>query len=143
MILVLEELALRLNIPPKAWQQDRVWICPSTSCTIANFAFRGVCNRFGSVDPPANLVAVQGRLGETGKCNTSKYGVREGGVRGGRTGGYKELDEEELEETKRRMQHIEEDDGELYDEFGNMKKKYRVKAYVVIGHVLSGTGRAG
>ncbi|CAF2094192.1 unnamed protein product [Brassica napus] len=35
-------------------------------------------------------------------CNTNKHGQNECGVRGGRGGGYKELDEQELEETKRR-----------------------------------------
>ncbi|CDY52838.1 BnaA10g28430D [Brassica napus] len=35
-------------------------------------------------------------------CNTNKPGQNECGVRGGRGGGYKELDEQELEETKRR-----------------------------------------
>ncbi|KAI3823911.1 hypothetical protein L1987_05356 [Smallanthus sonchifolius] len=34
--------------------------------------------------------------------NTNKLVVNEGGVRGGRAGGYKKLDEEEFEETKRR-----------------------------------------
>lgn len=77
-------------------------------------------------------------------CNTNKPGVSEGGVRGGRAGGYKELDEEELEETKRRRREAEEDDGEMYDEFGNLKKKFRVKAQQAeVGQVLPGTGRAG
>ncbi|XP_071703414.1 transcription initiation factor TFIID subunit 15 [Rutidosis leptorrhynchoides] len=77
-------------------------------------------------------------------CNTNKPGTTEGGVRGGRAGGYKELDEEELEETKRRRREAEEDDGEMYDEFGNLKKKFRVKQQQVeVGQVLPGTGRAG
>ncbi|KAM0029201.1 hypothetical protein Hdeb2414_s0018g00522991 [Helianthus debilis subsp. tardiflorus] len=66
-------------------------------------------------------------------CNTNKPGISEGGVGGGRAGGYRELDEEELEETKRRRWEAEEDDGEMYDEFRNLKKKFRVP----------GTGRAG
>ncbi|MFS8010277.1 hypothetical protein Hanom_Chr14g01295131 [Helianthus anomalus] len=77
-------------------------------------------------------------------CNTNKPDVSEGGVRGGRVGGYKELDEEELEETKRRRWEAEEDDGEMYDEFGNLKKKFRVKAQQTkAGQVLRGTGREG
>ncbi|RVW59664.1 Transcription initiation factor TFIID subunit 15 [Vitis vinifera] len=64
--------------------------------------------------------------------------------RGGRGGGYKELDEEELEETKRRRREAEEDDGELYDEFGNLKKKFRAKTQQAeAGQVLPGAGRAG
>ncbi|XP_044492698.1 transcription initiation factor TFIID subunit 15-like [Mangifera indica] len=64
--------------------------------------------------------------------------------RGGRGGGYKELDEEELEETKRRRRKAEEDDGELYDEFGNVKKKFRAKTQQAeAGQVLPGAGRAG
>ncbi|CAF2323850.1 unnamed protein product [Brassica napus] len=35
-------------------------------------------------------------------CNTNKPGQNECGVRGGRGGGYKKLDEQDLEETKRR-----------------------------------------
>eukprot|EP00268_Persea_americana_P007410 TRINITY_DN1274_c0_g1_i7.p2 TRINITY_DN1274_c0_g1~~TRINITY_DN1274_c0_g1_i7.p2 ORF type:complete len:178 (+),score=55.46 TRINITY_DN1274_c0_g1_i7:972-1505(+) len=77
-------------------------------------------------------------------CNTNKPGHNEGGVRGGRAGGYKELDEEEIEETKRRRREAEEDDGELYDEFGNLKKKFRAKAQQTeTGQMLPGSGRAG
>ncbi|XP_021969783.1 transcription initiation factor TFIID subunit 15 isoform X3 [Helianthus annuus] len=96
------------------------WSCPM--CANINWAKRLKCNI----------------------CNTNKPGVSEGGVRGGRAGGYKELDEEELEETKRRRREAEEDDGEMYDEFGNLKKKFRVKAQQTeAGQVLPGTGRAG
>ncbi|XP_076895000.1 transcription initiation factor TFIID subunit 15-like isoform X1 [Bidens hawaiensis] len=96
------------------------WSCPM--CANINWAKRLKCNI----------------------CNTNKPGVTEGGVRGGRAGGYKELDEEELEETKRRRREAEEDDGEMYDEFGNLKKKFRVKAQQTeVGQVLPGTGRAG
>lgn len=76
-------------------------------------------------------------------CNTNKPGHSEGGVRGGRGGGYKELDEEELEETKRRRREVE-DDGELYDEFGNLKKKFRAKTQQAETRKgLQGAGRAG
>ncbi|KAI5063099.1 hypothetical protein GOP47_0021646 [Adiantum capillus-veneris] len=80
------------------------WTCPM--CENINWAKRTKCNI----------------------CNTTKPGLNEGGVREGRAGGYKELDEAELEETKRRRREAEEDDGEMYDEFGNLKKKFRVKA---------------
>ncbi|RZC74999.1 hypothetical protein C5167_050480 [Papaver somniferum] len=77
-------------------------------------------------------------------CNTNKPGHNEGGVRGGRAGGYKELDEEEIEETRRRRREAEQDDGELYDEFGNLKKKFRAKTQQAeAGQVLPGAGRAG
>ncbi|KAL3628156.1 TATA-binding protein-associated factor 2N [Castilleja foliolosa] len=76
-------------------------------------------------------------------CNTNKPGTSEGGVRGGRGGGYKELDEEELEETKRRRREAE-DDGEMYDEFGNLKKKFRVKTHQAeTAQTVPGVGRAG
>lgn len=76
-------------------------------------------------------------------CNTNKPGHNEGGVRGGRGGGYKELDEEEIEETRRRRREAE-DDGELYDEFGNLKKKFRAKMQQAeVGHRLPGAGRLG
>ncbi|XP_022029575.2 transcription initiation factor TFIID subunit 15, partial [Helianthus annuus] len=99
------------------------WSCPM--CANINWAKRLKCNI----------------------CSTNKPGVSEGGVsvRGGRAGGYKELVEEELEETKRRRREAEEeDDGEMYDEFRNLKKKFRVKAQQTeAGQVLPGTGRAG
>uniref|UniRef100_A0A1D1YE29 Zinc finger Ran-binding domain-containing protein 2 n=1 Tax=Anthurium amnicola TaxID=1678845 RepID=A0A1D1YE29_9ARAE len=77
-------------------------------------------------------------------CNTNKPGHNEGGVRGGRGGGYKELDEEEIEETRRRRREAEEDDGEMYDEFGNLKKKFRAKMQQADnGSALPGSGRAG
>ncbi|XP_073149481.1 transcription initiation factor TFIID subunit 15 [Henckelia pumila] len=77
-------------------------------------------------------------------CNTNKPGHSEGGVRGGRGGGYKELDEEEIEETKRRRREAEEDDGEMYDEFGNLKKKFRSKTQQTENALgVPGVGRAG
>ncbi|KAB1206040.1 Transcription initiation factor TFIID subunit 15 [Morella rubra] len=172
----------------KAWQQEGDWMCPNTSCTNVNFAFRGVCNRCGSARPVGasgggagaggsgrgrggHDSGAHGRTGgaTTGGlfgpndwscpmcgninwakrtkcniCNTNKPGHNEGGVRGGRGGGYKELDEEELEEIKRRRREAEEDDGELYDEFGNLKKKFRAKTQQAeAGRALPGSGRAG
>ncbi|CAM0149553.1 unnamed protein product [Urochloa decumbens] len=96
------------------------WSCPM--CGNINWAKRSKCNI----------------------CNTSKPGTNEGGVRGGRGGGYKELDEEELEEVKKRRKEAEEDDGEIYDEFGNLKKKFRAKAqHTESAQTLPGSGRAG
>ena len=95
------------------------WPCPM--CGNINWAKRTKCNI----------------------CNTNKPGHNEGGVRGGRGGGYKELDEEEIEETRRRRREAE-DDGELYDEFGNLKKKYRAKTQQAeAARGLPGSGRAG
>ncbi|KAG9442289.1 hypothetical protein H6P81_018143 [Aristolochia fimbriata] len=178
----------RGDAPGKAWQQDGDWLCPNTSCSNVNFAFRGVCNRCGSARPTGASGGGGGSAGRgkgrggsdpgghgrapagapTGLfgpndwpcpmcgninwakrtkcniCNTNKPGHNEGGVRGGRAGGYKELDEEELEETKRRRKEAEEDDGELYDEFGNLKKKFRAKMHQTeSGQTLPGSGRAG
>ncbi|CAE5959820.1 unnamed protein product [Arabidopsis arenosa] len=172
----------------KPWQQDGDWMCPNTSCTNVNFAFRGVCNRCGTARPAG---ASGGSMGAGGRgrgrgggadggapgkqpsgaptglfgpndwacpmcgnvnwakrlkcniCNTNKPGQNEGGVRGGRGGGYKELDEQELEETKRRRREAEEDDGEMYDEFGNLKKKYRVKTSQADTRPAVAAGRAG
>ncbi|EEE69405.1 hypothetical protein OsJ_28765 [Oryza sativa Japonica Group] len=96
------------------------WSCPM--CGNINWAKRMKCNI----------------------CNTTKPGHNEGGVRGGRGGGYKELDEEELEEVKRRRKEAEEDDGEMYDEFGNLKKKFRAKTQQTENApTLPGSGRAG
>ncbi|KAJ4765330.1 hypothetical protein LUZ62_075705 [Rhynchospora pubera] len=97
------------------------WPCPM--CGNINWAKRTKCNI----------------------CNTNKPGHNEGGARVGRGGGYKELDEEEIEETKRRRKEAEEDDGEMYDEFGNLKKKFRAKAQQpeAPGQNISGSGRAG
>ncbi|CAN8288390.1 unnamed protein product [Cochlearia groenlandica] len=170
----------------KPWQQDGDWMCPNTSCTNVNFAFRGVCNRCGTARPAG---ASGGSMGAGGRgrgrgggadggahgkpsastglfgpndwscpmcgnvnwakrlkcniCNTNKPGQNEGDVRGGRGGGYKELDEQELEETKRRRREAEEDDGEMYDEFGNLKKKYRVKTHQADTRPAVAAGRAG
>lgn len=96
------------------------WPCPM--CGNVNWAKRTKCN----------------------VCNTSKPGHNEGGVRGGRAGGYKELDEAEIEETRRRRREAEEDDGEMYDEFGNLKKKFRVKMQQnEINQTVPGVGKAG
>ncbi|GKA31093.1 transcription initiation factor TFIID subunit 15 [Tanacetum coccineum] len=127
------------NAPPKAWQQDGDWMCPNTSCTNVNFAFRGVCNRCGSARPAGasggggggrgrgrggpdaggGRGAAGGPTGLFGPndwscpmcaninwakrlkcniCNTTNL-VLVKGV-GGHAGGYKELDEEELEEQR-------------------------------------------
>ncbi|XAR53208.1 hypothetical protein NMG60_11021664 [Bertholletia excelsa] len=171
----------------KAWQQEGDWLCPNTSCSNVNFAFRGVCNRCGSARPAGGSGCGAGAGGrgkgrgslESGGhgrsiggptglfgpndwpcpmcgninwakrtkcniCNTNKPGHNEGGVRGGRGGGYKELDEEEIEETRRRRREAEEDDGEMYDEFGNLKKKFRAKTQQSeAGQAVPGAGRAG
>ncbi|ESW03668.1 hypothetical protein PHAVU_011G032100 [Phaseolus vulgaris] len=169
----------------KAWQQDGDWLCPNTSCSNVNFAFRGACNRCGTARPAgaAGISGAGGRgkgraagqeSGGAGRpaaggglfgpndwpcpmcgninwakrtkcniCNTNKPGHNEGGVRGGRGGGYKELDEEEIEETRRRRREAE-DDGELYDEFGNLKKKFRAKTQQAeAARGIPGSGRAG
>lgn len=177
----------RGDVPGKAWKQEGDWLCPNTSCSNVNFAFRGVCNRCGSARPAGASGGAsrgagrgKGRGGNdspgTGRpvgaptglfgpndwscpmcgninwakrtkcniCNTNKPGHNEGGVRGGRGGGYKELDEEELEETKRRRKEAEEDDGEMYDEFGNLKKKFRAKTQQAeAARGIPGAGRAG
>lgn len=166
----------------KAWQQDGDWLCPNTSCSNVNFAFRGVCNRCGTARPAGASGGAAGGRGRgrgapdthnsnkavgasTGLfgpndwscpmcaninwakrlkcniCNTNKPGHNEGGERGGRGGGYKELDEEEIEETRRRRKEAE-DDGEMYDEFGNLKKKFRAKTQQGESGKV-GSGRAG
>lgn len=176
----------QIDASSKPWQQEGDWMCPNTSCSNVNFAFRGACNRCGSARPAgASGVAGGGGRGrgrsgpdagggigrpagataglfgpndwpcpmcgninwakrlKCNICNTNKPGHNEGGVRGGRAGGYKELDEEEIEETKRRRRQAE-DDGELYDEFGNLKKKFRAKTQQSeTARVLPGSGRAG
>ncbi|CAM8935759.1 unnamed protein product [Rhodiola kirilowii] len=171
----------------KPWQQDGDWMCPNTSCTNVNFAFRGVCNRCGTARPAGAFGSSGGGSGrgrgrnnsdsggagrglggppglfgpndwacpmcanvnwakrmKCNVCNTNKPGHNEGGVRGGRAGGYKELDEEEIQETRRRRREAEEDDGEMYDEFGILKKKYRAKTQTaVVAQAPRGAGRAG
>ncbi|GFQ01902.1 transcription initiation factor TFIID subunit 15 [Phtheirospermum japonicum] len=152
----------------KAWQQDGDWLCSNTSCGNVNFAFRGVCNRCGTARPAG---AAGGGSGGGGR-GRGRGGLDSGGPTragagaagagagaaggglfgpndwpcpiGGRGGGYKELDEEELEETKRRRREAEEDDGEMYDEFGNLKKKFRAKTQQAeTAQSVPGVGRAG
>ncbi|PPD90754.1 hypothetical protein GOBAR_DD12299 [Gossypium barbadense] len=154
----------RVDASGKTWQQEGDWLCPNTSCSNVNFSFRGVCNRCGTARPAGHGRAVAATGGLFGPndwpcpmcgninwakrmkcniCNTNKPGHNEGGVRGGRAGGYKELDEEEIEETRRRRREAE-DDGEMYDEFGNLKKKFRAKTQQAeAARVLPGSGRAG
>nr|GEX75018.1 zinc finger protein CONSTANS-LIKE 9-like [Tanacetum cinerariifolium] len=52
------------NNPPKAWQQDGDWMCSNTSCTNVNFAFRGVCNHYGSAGPTRACGGDGGRGGD-------------------------------------------------------------------------------
>ncbi|KAG6545553.1 hypothetical protein Mapa_013155 [Marchantia paleacea] len=96
------------------------WNCPM--CGNINWAKRTKCNI----------------------CNTTKPGHNEGGVREGRAGGYKEFDEAEIEETRRRRRELEDDDGEMYDEFGNLKKKFRLKAKLgdSAGSTMPGVGKS-
>ncbi|PPS08419.1 hypothetical protein GOBAR_AA12227 [Gossypium barbadense] len=158
----------RVDASGKTWQQEGDWLCPNTSCSNVNFSFRGVCNRCGTARPAGatrggfigalnilhfNSTNVKksgcGNINWAKRmkcniCNTNKPGHNEGGVRGGRAGGYKELDEEEIEETRRRRREAEEDDGEMYDEFGNLKKKFRAKTQQAeAARVLPRSGRAG
>ncbi|KAF6160782.1 hypothetical protein GIB67_035983 [Kingdonia uniflora] len=130
----------------KAWQQDGDWMCPNTRSVI----LRALNGRIR-----ADHIRIRIGLGRCANinwakrtkcniCNTNKPGHNEGGVRGGRAGGYKELDEEEIEETRRRRREAEEDDGEMYDEFGNLKKKFRAKTQQAEAvQTLPGAGRAG
>ncbi|KAF8389576.1 hypothetical protein HHK36_024092 [Tetracentron sinense] len=65
----------------KAWQQEGDWLCPNTSCSNVNFAFRGVCNRCGSARP---IGASGGGAGAGGR-GRGRGGNDSGGR--GRTGG--------------------------------------------------------
>ncbi|GKE18330.1 transcription initiation factor TFIID subunit 15 isoform X1, partial [Tanacetum coccineum] len=71
------------NAPPKAWQQDGDWMCPNTSCTNVNFAFRGVCNRCGTARPAGASGGGGGGLGR-GRGGPDAGGGR--GAAGGPTG---------------------------------------------------------
>ncbi|TQD90384.1 hypothetical protein C1H46_024021 [Malus baccata] len=136
----------------KAWQQEGDWTCPNTRGRGVDAGGRGgpvgapTGGLFGPNDWPCPMCANINWAKRTkcNICNTNKPGHNEGGVRGGRGGGYKELDEEELEEIKRRRREAEQDDGEMYDEFGNLKKKFRAKTQPTeTGRALPGAGRAG
>lgn len=74
------------------------WTC--TGCGNVNWARRGTCNM----------------------CNTPKPGTMDM-TRDGAKGGFKEYDEAEIEEARRRRQ--ENDDKEMYDEYGRLKKQFR------------------
>ncbi|GKG10195.1 transcription initiation factor TFIID subunit 15, partial [Tanacetum coccineum] len=55
--------------------QDGDWMCPNTSCTNVNFAFRGVYNRCGSARPA-------GASGGGGGRGRGRGGPDSGGGRG-------------------------------------------------------------
>eukprot|EP00899_Mesostigma_viride_P002763 jgi/Mesvir1/12488/Mv10244-RA.1 len=59
-------------------------------------------------------------------CNTPRPGTVVD-HREGRGGGFKELDEMELEEARKRRRAYDDDDDCMYDDFGNLKKKFRAK----------------
>lgn len=56
-------------------------------------------------------------------CHTAKPGTVDTS-RHGNAGGFKELDEDELAASRQRRR-AKDDDGEMYDEFGRLKKKNR------------------
>ncbi|CAK0743944.1 hypothetical protein CVIRNUC_001509 [Coccomyxa viridis] len=74
------------------------WTC--SGCGNTNWARRNTCNM----------------------CNTPKPGTVDVN-REGTAGGFKELDEAEIEEARRRRQKN--DESEMYDEFGRLKKQFR------------------
>ncbi|CAL5219311.1 g1119 [Coccomyxa viridis] len=74
------------------------WTC--SGCGNTNWARRNTCNM----------------------CNTPKPGTVDVN-REGTAGGFKELDEAEIEEARKRRQKN--DDAEMYDEFGRLKKQFR------------------
>lgn len=74
------------------------WTC--TGCGNVNWARRGTCNM----------------------CNTPKPGTMDM-TRDGAKGGFREYDEAEIEEARRRRQ--ENDEKEMYDEYGRLKKQFR------------------
>uniref|UniRef100_A0A7N1A5S8 Uncharacterized protein n=3 Tax=Pentapetalae TaxID=1437201 RepID=A0A7N1A5S8_KALFE len=60
----------------KSWQQDGDWLCPNTSCTNVNFAFRGVCNRCGSARPAGAFGSLGGGGGRgRGRNNNDSGGA--------------------------------------------------------------------
>ena len=91
-----QQRALHVDAPGLFAPGD--WTC--TGCGNVNWARRGTCN----------------------KCNTPKPGTMDM-TRDGAKGGFREYDEAEIEEARRRRQ--ENDDKEMYDEYGRLKKQFR------------------
>lgn len=78
------------------------WACPS--CGNMNWARRPTCNMCGTAKP--------------GTVDTKREG---------QAGGFKELDEDAVAEARRRRKEYEENDSEMYDDFGRLKKKFRTE----------------
>eukprot|EP01023_Acetabularia_acetabulum_P010114 TRINITY_DN14608_c0_g1_i2.p1 TRINITY_DN14608_c0_g1~~TRINITY_DN14608_c0_g1_i2.p1 ORF type:complete len:288 (+),score=57.89 TRINITY_DN14608_c0_g1_i2:103-966(+) len=87
--------------PPGLFGPDD-WAC--TSCGNVNWARRPKCNLCGAPKP--------------GTVDQTRQGVG---------GGFKELDEKEIEEAKQRRKRFEEEDDDIYDDFGRVKKKHRTQ----------------
>ncbi|KAG1672854.1 hypothetical protein FOA52_004658 [Chlamydomonas sp. UWO 241] len=83
--------------PPGLFKEGD-WAC--SSCGNTNWAKRNTCNM----------------------CSMPKQ-VGDAPRREGQGGGFKELDEVEMEEARKRRKEAEE--GEMYDEFGRLKKNFR------------------
>eukprot|EP01024_Parvocaulis_polyphysoides_P065078 TRINITY_DN7581_c1_g1_i1.p1 TRINITY_DN7581_c1_g1~~TRINITY_DN7581_c1_g1_i1.p1 ORF type:complete len:327 (+),score=60.84 TRINITY_DN7581_c1_g1_i1:87-983(+) len=87
--------------PPGLFGPDD-WAC--TSCGNVNWARRPKCNLCGAPKP--------------GTVDQTRQGVG---------GGFKELDEKEIEEAKQRRKRFEEEDDDIYDDFGRVKKRHRTQ----------------
>ncbi|CAN7139633.1 unnamed protein product [Brassica rapa subsp. narinosa] len=75
-------------------------------------------------------------------CNTNKPGQNECGVRGGRGGGYKKLDEQDLEETKRRRGEAEEVYDTVVEPYNATLSVHQLVETLTIGdlnHLISAT----
>ncbi|KAI3843459.1 hypothetical protein MKW98_000645 [Papaver atlanticum] len=118
-------------------QRKRDWSCPNKRCGNVNLGFRDECKRCMRARPPVAIFGAYDwacsscgyiNMAKRTKCiicSADELDDNEGGVRGGRFRGYRELDEEEIKETRRRPRDAEQMRRSCFAEISRRKEQER------------------